>query len=1213
MKRFLVLAALAGSGFGVLRAEGLESWSAAAVPGAWELASAAGGDYDGFAWYRCYVRVPESWQGSRLLLTAGRVDDVDEVFFNGEKVGTNGAMPPLFGAPASRVRRPFVVEPDQIYFGEYNLIAWRVYDHGGEGGILSGPVHLSRLEDAIDLTGEWLLRRGDAPGWADWLGASREDEVRHFLAKTGGRHAGFAGVVAADKAGRERTTEAVRQRFEGNPNVHSNVAGKGSPLPPEAARKRLRLGEGLAVDTVLHEPLVRQPVYADFDERGRLWVVQYLQYPNPAGLKTLTWDDHLRKVFDRVPPPPPHRKPEHWKFVGRDRITFHEDADGDGIYERRGVFVEGLSLATSLAFGREGLWVLQPPYLLFYPDRNRDDQPDGDPVVHLSGFGLEDTHSIANSLKWGPDGWLYGAVGSTVTARVKAALSDADERFVFFGQNIWRYQPESRRFELFAEGGWNTFGVDFDDKGRLYSGTNGNLQAVYFVQGGYYQKNFGKHGPHTNPYAFGHFSGLPIQGEKVRLVHQWAPYSSGAIPSLQGQFIGGNPLANRVHALQIESEGSAFRTAELPPPIQTDDKWFRPVHALAGPDGAVYILDWYDARITHVDPRDNWDRDRGRIYRLRSEQAAPAKALNLAELASPDLVALLDSPNQWCRRTAQRLLRERRDASVLERLQSGLESGGGQFALECLWAIHGLGGFDEAVALRGLSHGDEYIRFWSMRFAGDSGQPLVPAVFEKALQIGREEQHLEVVSQTASTAQRLPAAQGLALVRALMERRDVDGDPYIPQQIWWALEAQIRRNPGRAVQWLEDAALWRAPVFVSTLGERIGRRFMAERSERNLEICAKLLREAPSVPAAKMLVRGMEKALQGSEIETLPTSLESALAALWERASSVARLRDSLGLFDADLVSFALRLGSRTGRRAAREFVGDAGRPLAERIALLRSLSQLRDARTLPLLIELFQSGRNPEPLRLAALNGMRRYADERIPAALLAATERLAGDLRRTAFSVMAGRPSWAARLLRAVDRGEVHRESVAYPDLLLMQRHGGPLIRELLRKHWGVLRQPEAAKLERMAAVRRALAEGDGEATRGRALFESACGSCHRLFDSGRAVGPDLTGYERDNLEFLLAAIVDPNLAVREEFELVTLTLRPAPGESEPAVLAGFLEQGDGNRLTLRDLAGNKSVVGVRDIAGRERSRLSVMPEGLLDGMSDRQVRDFFAFLQQ
>src|SRR5439155_378287 len=185
--------------------------------------------------------------------------------------------------------------------------------------------------------------------------------------------------------------------------------------------------------------------------------------------------------------------------------------------------------------GRGGVWVMNPPYLLFYPDKNQDDVPDGDPEVRLAGFGLEDTHSVANSLRWGPDGWLYGCQGSTVTGNIFVFGPDGkpiNAKPVYSqGQNIWRYHPDQRRYEIFAEGGGNAFGLEIDAQGRIFSGHNGgNTRGFHYVQGGYFQKSFGKHGDLSNPFVFGYFEAMasaPLQ----RFTHTFVIYGGGALPS----------------------------------------------------------------------------------------------------------------------------------------------------------------------------------------------------------------------------------------------------------------------------------------------------------------------------------------------------------------------------------------------------------------------------------------------------------------------------------------------------------------------------------------------------------------------------------------------------------------------------------------------------------------------------------------------------------
>ena len=1181
-------------------------WVPIAVPSPWEEhPSGQFKEHDGFGWYRAYVHVPESWRGSRLLLVVDEVDNVDEGFFNGIKIGANGAMPPLYQNPSSSIRRPYVIEPDWIRFGDDNLIAWRVYDKDGKGGVLKGPVHLSRRDDAIDLKGTWLFRPGDAPSWAQWdhEPGSKESkrDVMHFREIAGAGYAGYRGVVAADIGGRQRRIQEVYQKFEGNTNIHALTEGKGAPLSPEKARKSLVMRDGLAMDTVLSEPVIKQPLYVDFDERGRMWVVQYIQYPDPAGLEVLTWDNHLRKVFDAVPPPPPFTKPEHQKFIGKDKITIHEDADGDGVFETHKTFLEGLNMCTSLAFDEDGVWVMHPPYLLFYPDRNHDDQPDGPPEVHLSGFGLEDTHSIANSLKWGPDGWLYGATGSTVTARIKVEQGDSDDVIPFFGQNIWRYHPVSHRFELFAEGGWNTFGVDFDSKGRLYSGTNGNLQSVYFVQGGYYQKSFGKHGPHTNPYTFGHFFGLPIEGEKVRLVHQWVLYQSGAIPSLENHFVGSNSLANKVHALSIVPDGSSFKTVEVAPPVTTDDKWFRPVHAVIGPDGAIYVSDWYDARITHVDPRDNWDRERGRVYRLRDDNRKAGYQIQMDQMSVSQLVASLSDPNQWVRSTARRLIRQQRKQEAVPLLQEKLVNADAQTALEALWTLEQMGALNDSLRLQALRHPDPHVRLWSVRLIADDSQTLNSAIYDSILRLAQSDEHPEVISQLAASAQRLSASQGYPIVQALYQRDEWSDDPYIPQQIWWALESQIQHNPEGILNLFEEAAQWQHVVFRDTLLSRISRRLTAEQRPESLTLCAKLISRAPDKDAVTLLLKGMEEALQGSRLEVLPRELELALEEVISNFGS-----------DSSWIGFGLRIGSDTAFASARAIIKNHLQPESVRIGMINRLSELRDQQAVSVMLEMMEDDKSSQALKLSILSGLRRFDGKNIADFLVSRLPKFQGDLLQTCQSVLAGRTEWGLQFLEAVEQGEIGRESVALDVLIALQQNKDDRIQRLIKSNWGNLRQPKVEIVQRIKEVRSILNKTKGDPFAGKELFDQTCGACHVFHGQGRSIGPELTGYDRGNLDFLLPAILDPNLAIREEFELVTLKLRAETNETEGASITGFISGLEGGVVTLTDVAGNRTQVPESDIIRREHSSISIMPEGLLDTMSEQQIADLFAYLQ-
>ncbi len=564
---------------------------------------------------------------------------------------------------------------------------------------------------------------------------------------------------------------------------------------PEEAVKRMQLPEGFSAKVVACEPMIRQPLSISFDEKGRMWVLQYLQYPNPAGLKPVKQDQYLRTVWDRVPEPPP-KGPK-----GLDRITICSEPDANGRYTKSKDFVTGLNMATGFCIGGGGVYVVQPPYLLFYPDKNHDDVPDGDPEVCVTGFGMEDTHSYANSLQWGPDGWLYGAHGSTVTAHIKNPANPKEE--LSFQQGIWRYHPKTKQFELFSEGGGNTYGLDFDKHGQAIAGTNwGGFAMLHQVQGAYYIKGFSKHGPLHNPYTYGYLDHVPYKNFKGgHVTCGGIIYQADVYPKeFRDQYIAGNLLSNAVYWHKMTPKGSTF-TAEFGGDLLvSNDTWFRPVDCFQGPDGCVYVADWYDKRAAHLDPIDNWDKTNGRIYKIeykgeRSRVSGPMKPFDLRKKTSAELVELLKNPNKWWRNEARRLLAERQDKSVVPQLKKQALEEKGLLALESLWALYQVGGLDNETAMRLLEHPNEHVRAWVVEFFGDYSKEQLQLNLQvrRALSaLAKRESSPIVRSQLACTAKRINAGE---LAFALGMHDDNLADPQLSLLIWWVLESAPVKGP----------------------------------------------------------------------------------------------------------------------------------------------------------------------------------------------------------------------------------------------------------------------------------------------------------------------------------------------------------------------------------------------------------------------------------
>jgi putative membrane-bound dehydrogenase-like protein len=944
--------------------------------------------------------------------------------------------------------------------------------------------------------------------------------------------------------------------------------------------------DGFHVEVFAAEPLVRQPVTASFDERGRLWVIEYLQYPNPAGLKPVTVDQYLRTEYDRMPEPPP-RGPR-----GADRIKILEDTDGDGRADRAKVFVEGLNLASGLALGYGGVFVGQAPYLLFYADRDHDDRPDGDPEVLLTGFGMQDAHATVNSLTWGPDGWLYGAQGSTVTAKIRGWE---------FQQGIWRYHPRTRAFELFAEGGGNTWGLDFDATGNALGSSNGGYIAFHMVQGGYYLKGFAKHGPLHNPHAYGYFGSIPYQGRKHggHVTPGGIIYKSDMLPPpFRGAFIAGNLLSNAVYWHPLERSGSTFTGRHGGTLIDARDRWFRPIDLLVGPDSAVYVADWYDRRASHLDPRDNWDRSNGRVYRVVYGARRKLAGLDLAQRTSAELVALRTSTSDWHADLARRMLAERRDATVIPRVKSLLRSDWDEtLALRDLWALYACGGFDDATALELLGHAVAGVRRWAIRLLGDERR-ITRELRERLVALAASEPDSLVRSQLASSCQRWQAADALPILDRLVRRGDDRNDLHIPSLIWWAFERQMRRDQTAVIAYLCAPAVQSAPLVRDAILERVARVLASSAAPSDLDECTRLLAAAPGRDETARLLAGMEQGLRGRRLACVPPLLSERLERLWEQSQPTP---------GPALTGVAARSGNKPALAAARKQALDPRAPPHERLASIALLGELGLSEDLPALAKILRGGAD-DSIQLAAIAAFSNFNEPETASTLLAHYPAASAVVRERIVGLLGTRAAWSSALLDAIARSAFAAKDLSPAQVQRMAQLPDTALRERLQAVWGKLpRSGSPEKQRRIAEIRGLLPEGDkGSAIRGKGIFKDHCAVCHKLFGDGESIGPDLTGAERGDLEFLLTSLVDPGALVRKEYEAQTIALR------DGRLLSGLVIAEDDRQLTVFDSNRQKTAIARDSVEAIKPSELSVMPDGLLDQLTEPQIRDLFRFLQ-
>jgi len=982
------------------------------------------------------------------------------------------------------------------------------------------------------------------------------------------------------------------------------VAAQG--FSPAEVESRLRVPEGLKATLFASEPMVRQPNFVKCDPRGRLWTIQYLQYPNPAGLKRVSVDRWSRTTYDRVPEPPP-RGP-----VGADVITLLEDTDGDGRADRSKNVIEGLNLCTGLEFGHGGLFVLQMPYLLFYPDRNHDDVPDGDPEVLLTGFGMEDAQSVVNHLTWGPDGWLYGVTGSTSTNNVEG---------IEFQQGVWRYHPRKKTFELFCEGGSNLFGLTFDARGEMFFSSNGGQLCYHGLQGAYYGKSFGKHGDLHNPFAYGWFEeivkrtpqrGGPSTGGTI--------YLGGSIPSLQDRFICGDFLGHTVSSWSLTSTGATFQADRIGTLLDPQDTWSGPTDVCFGPSGEIYVSDFYDRRTAHPDPDAEWDRSNGRIYRIAAMNQQAQPSIDLNKMSTIDLIVSLGHSNHWYRRQARLVLAGRRDPAAIGPLKAALRSFDERMILEAFWTLLSSGQLEQQDAIELLNNKSWDLRLWAVRALGDEW-PDREATVTALVEATTHDRYALFVTQLLATSRRLPAAASMQILEGLWSRSIPDFRDRLRWPFWWAVEAHCIKNASR---WVEIAARDK-----SWTGEQAGvifpllaRRFAAEAQQSTYDAAAAILSSAPPGNRAGVLLAIDQGLAERGRTPGIPAQGELFTASAAKSgpsrtiATAVRKVDGPLAdAIDSNwkrsptspvLASLVLQIGRDDAAESIAESAVDLSLPEERRRDLLAALDRAGNGRFVSTLSAHLGTSQTPRMI-VAILQTVSRFEDEACSVKCIGLLKHPEPGVRAAARRLLLSRRSSAQALFGEIEAGRFAAAEIPVEEIRPVSLLGDPTLDAFVRKHWGAVQAGTSElKLAEMRRLNNDLRAFPGDPRNGKTLFKQHCAACHKLFGDGGTVGPDLTTTSRADREFLLRSLVDPSAVIRSQY------LSTVIATNRGQVVTGLVVERDGGRIVLVDSKAEKQTIPEESIESIKDSDVSIMPEGLVAKMSPHDVRDLFAYLQ-
>jgi putative membrane-bound dehydrogenase-like protein len=1000
------------------------------------------------------------------------------------------------------------------------------------------------------ITGDWKIAKG------------KTETVRHqFVVYTGKLN-----DVALLDAWKKYTGQGSDAVMWGIAKAEGKAAGF---LTGEQALAKMTVPEGFEAKLAAVEPMITQPMAFCWDDRGRLWVAENRDYETRG---------------------------TGFSADGNSRILILEDTDGDGKFDTRQVFLEGIPFPAAIAVGFDGLWLGAPPNLLFVPDKDRDDKADGAFEVRLTGWGIQDRHETLNSFHWGPDGWLYGCQGFATRSTVgkpadggkifrkgdsfPAEIPVKDGQYIDGG--VWRYHPTKDRFEVVAHGFSNPWGIDFNDHGQIFITACVIPHLWHVIPGGIYHRQGGRH---INPHVYDDIK--TIADHRHRSAHGGARiYLADEFPKeYRDRIIMANIHEHNVITDILKPSGSGFIGHHGDEPLCANDNAWVGFSMEIGPDGAAYVLDWHDTEICGSAVH---DKETGRIYRLAPKGLPGKTGINLAAQSDLELVGLLTHRNDWYSRRARVLLQHHAaagqlDAAVPAKLwELFAQSKTSAHQLRALWALHITQNLPADRLLPLLDHAEPYVRGWAIQLLGED-RNYSPAALAKLAAMAEKDSSPIVRLYLAAALQRMPLADRWPIANNLVAHAEDAADHNLPKMLWFGIEPMVEADATRA---LALATQSKIPLLVPY----IARRAIAAKQ---LEPVAAALLSNTDLALRLQLLEGVRDGLKslGRNGVTKPKNWDEAFAAL-----------DATK--DAKLADLTAQIGQQFGDAKAADaqlaVLKDKAAPIERRRQILTAFARDAYAAALPVVMSLLD-----EPaIRRDAIRALASFDTPQVAPTLIKRYATLSAAEKAEVVLTLSTRRSNASALVAALKNNTIPKTDVTASDARQLYRVLGPSFVEF----WGPITQLASDKQAEMAKYKAMLTDAEiakANTGKGRAIYERTCMACHKLYGAGGIIGPELTGSNRADLDYILSQIINPSEVMQDSYQLVIVTTR------DGRTLSGTVVAEDNQQLTLR-LVGQDSIVTKSEILSREKSPVSMMPEGLLKTLKDDEVRDLIGYLR-